>query len=204
MGLLQDAWLAALYDRDIQGLNQLLVDMSARGMPVDQAKREAVALELGQERDAVLAELQVLVPDEAKPRKVYKRKPLNHEELRSEVHTIASDACAYCDARKPNKKHKCWKLKPRTVYVVMEQVEHWIKTLPFKPSTPQLKRFCVLKGYKLPTKFNRDTGETKDTTEETALRRLALKYEAEPVFPLVLKYREVDKVLSTYVGRLVK
>jgi DNA polymerase I-like protein with 3'-5' exonuclease and polymerase domains len=147
MGLLQDTKLADLYTHDLAGLNPLLNAMSQRGMPVDAGRREAVAQALQQERQDVLAQMQLLVPDEARRLKIYKRK----------------------------------------ANVV----------LPFVPSNDQMKRYCQFKGYKLPVRDGRETAD------EAALRRLALKHEADPLFPLILQYRGVDKLLGTYVGRPV-
>ena len=59
--------------------------------------------------------------------------------------------------------------------------------LPFVPSTQQLVTYLKHKGLRVPTKDGRDT------TEETALRRLALANPQDPVLPLVLHYREVEK-----------
>jgi hypothetical protein len=67
--------------------------------------------------------------------------------------------------------------------------------LPFVPSNVQMKRYCSVKHYTLPTRDGRLTAD------ETALRRLALKHETDRLFPLILEYRALDKLLGTYVGR---
>ena len=77
----------------------------------------------------------------------------------------------------------------------------WHRRLPFVPSPKGLLIYFRHKGYKIPQKYNRDTGEKRDTTDETALLRIALTHE-DPVCAAVLRYRDVDKQLSTYVGRL--
>ena len=75
MGLLHDAGLADFYQHDIHDLNTLLDAMSRRGMPIDEQARLELVAELQAELDATMAHIQALVPDECKPKKVYKRKP---------------------------------------------------------------------------------------------------------------------------------
>ena len=61
------------------------------------------------------------------------------------------------------------------------------QVLPFVPSPTQVVTYLKSVGIKVPQRDGRDT------TEETALRRLALRHPADPVLPLVLYYREVEK-----------
>ena len=42
----------------------------------------------------------------------------------------------------------------------------------------------------------------KRTTDETALRSLMLKYPHDPLYPLVLDIREVQKLAGTYIGKM--
>src|SRR3990167_6283901 len=59
--------------------------------------------------------------------------------------------------------------------------------LSFVPSPQQLVIYLKHQGLRVPKKDGRDT------TEETALRRLALANPQDPVLPLVLQYRSIDK-----------
>ena len=75
MGLLHDAGLSDFYQRDIHNLNPLLDAMSQRGVPVDEQARQMLVTELQADLDTTMAQIQALVPDACKPKKVYKRKP---------------------------------------------------------------------------------------------------------------------------------
>ena len=175
MGLLQDAKLDHLYDQDLAGLNPLLDAMSQRGMPVDGERRLAVAQALQQERAVVLAEMQLWVPRIARRLKIWKKKRTGPTIVPFPM-TITKRATKKLPERQ-------------------EEVEWYEEALPFTPSNDQMKRYAKFKGYKLPVRDGRETAD------ETALRRLALRHETDALFPLILKYRELDKILSTYVGR---
>ena len=215
MGLLQDAKLDRLYEQDIAGLNPLLDAMSQRGMPVDGERRLAVAQALQQERAAVLVEMQTLVPDEARRMKVCKRCPTQHGPLcsvgqyagdqimpcdcwlttpRESSSTVNIWVCCACGQQRVTKTHPCLKRGEVRMRVAVPAMV-WAYPLSFTPSNDQMKRYCKVKGYKLPVKDGRETAD------ETALRRLALKHETDALFPLILKYRELDKLVGTYVGR---
>jgi len=75
MALLDDAGLRDFYDRDVWGLNDLLIQMGQRGMPIDEDVRRTAALELDAERTEVLAQIQSLMPTVCHPVKIYKKKP---------------------------------------------------------------------------------------------------------------------------------
>ena len=224
MGLLHDAGLADFYLQDIHGLNPLLIAMSQRGMPLDQATREGAAKALEVERHAVLAEINQLIPLECCPKKVYKKRPqrtcpwcgeacaqlwcgqceralLYEPNLAVTQIAVTMTHCAYCAARRPNKKHTCWKNKPVQIVSCHETQEVYIKRLPFVLSPKGLLTYLAFKGYTTPKKYDRATGEKRATTDEAALLRLALTHEADPIFHLVLTYRDYEKQLSTYVGR---
>jgi len=187
-GLLPEAGLAEVYARDVQGLNALLMAMGQRGLPVDQAARADVAHHLSTERQHVLAAMQALVPPNAKRTKIWKRrKPSWGETLPETVKVRMVERIARAT-------------KTRPARTVVE--EQYREQLPFVPSNTQLKAYAKVKGYRLPTVTDRDTGQTRETADEAALRRLALTHEQDPLFPLVLRYRELDRWLGTYVGRL--
>ena len=186
-GLLPEAGLAEVYAKDVQGLNALLIALDQRGLPVDHTARVDVAHQLSTERQQVLAAMQALVPPNAKRTKIWKRRKPSWGEILPktvEVQTVERIARA---------------TKTRPARAVIET--HYREQLPFVPSNSQLKAYAKVKGYRLPTVTDRYTGQTRETADEAALRRLALKHEQDPLFPFVLRYRELDRWLSTYVGR---
>ena len=201
MGLLHDAGLAEVYANDLAALNPLLDAMSQRGMPVDGAVRLRIALGLQEQRQAVLNRLQALIPPECCPTKVYKKRPIDMTAVTCTQTTVMRTYCAYCLAYRPNKKHTCFKAQEPKYEAHQEQAEVWVKRLPFVISPKGLLTYFTHKGYPTPKKYDRATGERRDTTDEAALLRMALKEENDPVLPLVLQYRDYDKQLSTYIGR---
>ena len=201
MGWLRNAGLADIYTRDIHGLNPLLDAMGHRGMPISADRRLEAAHQLEQERAQVMAELQALVPVVCCPTKVYKRQPtVTVPNVTVTQTAVVRTYCAYCGAARPNKRHTCWKTQEPKGVAREEQALVWIQQLPFVPSPKGLLTYFKHQGYKAPQKYNRDTGEKRDTTDEAALLCMALTHE-DPVCALVLRYRGVEKLLGTYVGR---
>ena len=192
MGLLQQAGLATLYARDIAGLNPLLDAMSQRGMPVEAEGRAAVSRQLSEARHIVWTDMQALVPPEARRMKIYKRLRPGCDERPTTANVWV---CGGCGQERVTKTHPCVKNGAARVQQ-RRAVTEWVQPLPFTPSNDQMKRYAKFKGYKLPVRDGRETAN------ETALRRLALRHETDALFPLILRYRELDKLLGTYVGRL--
>ena len=170
-------------------------------MPVDGAVRLRIALGLRQQRQAVLDRLQALIPPEVCPTKTYKKPPKDMTGVAITAIDTMTTFCAYCAARRPNKKHVCWKGQPIKGMAMREVVKVYIKRLPFVISPKGLLTYFKFKGYPTPKKYDRATGLRRDTTDEAAVLRLALKEETDPILPLILQFRDFDKQLSTYIGR---
>jgi len=197
MGLLHDAGLAEFYQRDIHALNPLLEAMSRRGMPVDESQRLAAAQAVQVKRTETLTRLRALIPPEICPKNVYKKQPTKTVATTAITVTVQVPYCLACGARRPNRKHPC----QAQIELREEQQMQYEVRLPFVPSPKGLLAYLRYKGYSVPKKYDRATGEKRATTDEAALLRLALQHEADPIFALVLEYRDCDKQLSTYLGR---
>ena len=202
MGLLHDAGLAAVYEQDIFGLNDLLDKLGERGLPIDQQRRLFVAAELGEQRLELLKKMELLLPLNSKRFKVRKTEPKVEGWIEGSVIRLVR-TCTVCNALKPNKKHPCRKLESFSEELVEVVVKEWCFPIPFTPSLDMLKRYCLAKGYKVPTKRDKQTGQIRQTMDETAIRRMALSHSDDQLFALVLEYREKDKQLGTYTGRIV-
>ena len=187
MGLLHDRGLAAVYEQDIFGLNPLLVAMGQRGMPVDERKRREAAEVLSSKRIQILDNLNQLIPDACKPLKIWKKK-------RKEWGLVLPAHIAIERIRVSKRATK--KLPERVV-----EVDTYHERLAFNPSPKQLQRYMRFRGYPLPKRTDRFSGQSKVYLDEATVRRLALKYEDDRVWVLVLQYRDADKQLSTYLGR---
>ena len=204
MGLLHDAGLATVYERDIHGLNDLLNKMGERGLPIDQQKRLAVATELGEQRAALLIEMEALLPPKGRRYQSRKTRPKVLDGWVEFEMEVEGFTCGYCSKWNPNKKHPCFKTQPVWKHNATKFTTGWQKPIPFTPSLDMLKRYCLAKGYKIPTRRYKQTGLIRQTMDETAIRRMALSHPDDKLFGLVLEYREKDKQLGTYTGRIVE
>lgn len=75
-----------------------------------------------------------------------------------------------------------------------------VTTLPFNPeSTEQLKAYIRLMGHKMPTRTDRNTGETKEVTEKKFIIVLSRQYPTS-IYVDVLRHKQLQKLLSTYVA----
>lgn len=197
-----------LYERDVFGLNPILIFMSDKGMPIDMQKRKEASLKCMELKEAVRVKLNEAAA-QARPNKVLVRKPKdieNYEEI-----TVEGEErfCSDCGAKNVSKKHPCFKVgnapgevplgEPRTRMV---PITGWTRPLDFKPSQPGLIRYAQYRGYKLISRWDKATSSRKTSMDETAVRQYALKYPTDPLWPLVLEERELNKLLGTYIGRL--
>lgn len=72
----------------------------------------------------------------------------------------------------------------------------------FKPnSRNQVLEYIKWKGYKVPKKRDRTTGEEKETTSKDELYHIAEEHPEDPFLKLVVLYRELDHLESTYIGK---
>ena len=191
MGLLQDASLADFYTTDLHAINPLLEAMGQRGMSVDPTVRASLAAELHTKLAETLTRLRALIPPECCPTKIYKRQPVPALDTFVVTHTVIQRYCTYCTVARPNKRHTCFKTHPALAHVGERVVDvpQWVRSLPFVPSPNGLLTYIKHKGYALPSKYNRKTGERRETSDEAALLRLALTTE-DPVLAAVLEYRD--------------
>jgi DNA polymerase I-like protein with 3'-5' exonuclease and polymerase domains len=78
----------------------------------------------------------------------------------------------------------------------------YYRLAPFKPSRDQLIRYQGVMGRIVPMTKDKKTGKMKPTMDEKAIEQLSAKHPEDPLYPLVLLYREIDKIAGTYVGRI--
>lgn len=85
--------------------------------------------------------------------------------------------------------------KIKTGKSIITEVERWCHLIPFVPSHDQMLRYCKFFNY--PISKHRKT--KKDTIDEKALKHL-LRETGDPIFDLDLKYQEIQKIDTTYLG----
>lgn len=205
--------LWSLYERHIVRLFPLLARLSDRGMPIDNARREEFAMRLSGEWLAALNEMEDVVPHEARTiAHVYAGAPPKGVAItyvrpgKRQVYT-----CSRCFAGSPTKAHFRTIKRPTAkrpqnpcagatkVLREVDVVEHY-RLHPFRPSPTQLQLYCQVRKIK-PPRARRDDGSWGVTFNEDAIRRLALQHPEDKLFPIILKYRKVDKLAGTYIGR---
>lgn len=207
--LLQSAGMWDLYWRDIHKLNEILIYMSDQGMPIDPVKRMEASVKLGELKETCRVKMNEAA-SKARPSKVYSQARFSEGLQEIEVEK-EENFCSECQKRVPGQgsKHPHFRCGVAEGEVPLGalgkrvvKVRAWIKPLDFKPSQKGMKRYVEYKGYKLITRWDRDSGTRKASMDENNIRKYALRHVEDPLFPLVLEYRELDKLLGTYVGRL--
>lgn len=202
--LLKQSGAWTVYERDVFGLNPLLIRMSAEGMPVDDQTRQDTSIQLKDISDGLQLKLNDIAA-EVKPTKLYKK---YREGLEETTYTQSEAYCTEC-GKKANKKHihfKCGEAPGEVPLGELGQREvsrvGYIQPLDFTPSPKGLINYATAKGYRLITRWDKAEGRRKTPMDETAIRLYALRNPLDPLWPVVLEDREVGKLLSTYVGLL--
>ncbi len=204
-----------VYERDVLELNPVLRAMEERGVPVDEEVRYDKAVKLAALQGEVWKEMEGLVPREARrwePRQGFTREPEDKAGLIQITVDIPVPRCDRCGLVAPLKPHFRTFKKPTAkrpqnpcggggVVTSVEAVSRWARLVPFKPSRTQLLRYQDVMGRPTPMTRDKKSGLMKPTMNEQAIRKLMGKYKDDRLYPAVLRYRELDKLAGTYIGR---
>lgn len=212
-----------VYQRDVLDLEPILVHMTSSGMPIDQEVRLDRALQLAERQTETLAKIESLVPIAARrygPKEGFKKEPEDTTDLIVINVEAEVKRCSKCRIVNPTKPHFTKKTiaYPGTagrkkgervnnpcfggeVVTTTETVSRYARLEPFKPSREQLIRYQQVTNRTIPTKYDKKQGKSKQTMDEKAIKKLIGKYPLDPLYPLVLEYRELDKIAGTYIGR---
>lgn len=207
-GELRKASLWDVYQRDVVDLEPVLTYMSAKGMPIDWEIRVDRALKLEDKRKEVLGQLESKTPEEArKIEHIYEREPKDTSNCRSRPGFRGIPVCDRCGLEKPRKDHFKRFVKKQNpcagggVREVVREVAEWYRLGEFTPSRDQLIRYHQVLKRPLPMTFDKKSRKKKVSFAEKQLKDLIIKYPDDKLYPLVLQYREIDKLAGTYVGR---
>ncbi len=173
------------YERHVLGLEPLLSRMSQRGLPIQDDKRREFAVELDRELERIDAEIQKIVPDEIKnvhPKDGYKKDP--PDAVLGGATTHQNEPATWAK--------RMFKVVGKDLRE--QEVERWVKVLPFKASSQQLVRYMKHHGHPVPS--NQKTG--RDTTAHRELERLEKKTK-DPLYRQVIEARGVGIMRSTFV-----
>lgn len=220
---LRKAGLWEVYERDVVKLDPILHFMTEQGMPIDEDVRYDRASRLAERQTKVLSEIESRVPIEARrysPKQGYTKDPENVEGCVRIVVPVMVKRCEKCGLLNPTKPHRDKKTigKPGSpgrkkqdrmvnpclgagVVEGVEDVARWARLDPFKPSREQLIRYQELNNRIVPTIWDKKLGRRKVSMDEKSIKTLMGKYPLDPIYPLVLEYRAIDKLAGTYVGR---
>lgn len=213
------------YERHVRRLNPILVRASHRGLPVDDRGRAALRAALVDVRDHVRGEIQALVPPEVlklEPKQGYAKTPprvkdllrIHHQQpgkVLEEIQTDGSGQRFRFVARSIDLIEKAEGLDftepqgslaliPAPIHKAVED-QRWFREYLFNPgSWQQVLRYIKARHHPVPKdpKKQDARGEPKETTEKKGLERLGNKTN-DPVYGMIIDYREHDKLIGTYV-----
>lgn len=198
----------SVYKNDVLDLEPILAHMSACGMPIDAAVREDRAIKLAERQNDVLVQLELLYPAQArKVAHIYKNPPKDLTGLSTRPAVITQNVCSVCGLVKPPKAHfrvLKKKLNPCAHGGAVERdVEgiQYFRLAPFRPSRNQLVAYQAALKRLVPTQWDGKLGKRKPSMNEKSIKSLMAKYPLDKFYPLVLEYRELDKLAGTYIGR---
>lgn len=174
------------YRKHVVEIEPVLQGISRRGMNRDEEEIAILKSELQLELKKLQAELTALIPRECRKFKDYKKEPKTVKILRLDLGGLHADQ---------------EELAKRAAEQGYERIQEptgaawWRRWESFSPSNQQLQEYCKAKGYKIP---KHPKGE-KPTMNEWALRGLA-KATKDPVFEISLRYRDAQKIETTYLS----
>lgn len=210
-GELRRTGLWEVYQRDVLDLDPILVFMQQRGMPVDQEIRLDRAQRLAGALTETKLRMETTVPLESRRiAHVYKTKPKDTTALLSRPGTCDITVCSVCGAEKPGKPH-FRVLKKRanpcasgTLRRCVVSCDEFYRLSDFSPSRDQLVRYHQHLKRPLPMVYDKKTRKRKVSFGERQLKDLMGKFPTDELYPAILRYRELDKIAGTYVGRPVE
>jgi DNA polymerase I-like protein with 3'-5' exonuclease and polymerase domains len=208
-----------VFQRHMVELDVILEGMTSKGLRIDQAAREEASVSLATTLTGFRQHMQEVVPLAAKRLKGYKKAPKGVEwsigdpappgYVVKALPTVRKQ-CSICGTDSPTKPHfktlkKPTAKRPQNPCAGGEvvEVEMLWPTLSrielFVPSVHQLTTYASACGHRLQMTKVRGKASTV-TFDDHALKALMKAYPTDRLYPLVRDYREVEKLLSTYVG----
>jgi uracil-DNA glycosylase family 4 len=197
-----------IYMQDVVMLEPILVHMQSHGMPVDADIRLDRAIKLEQKLGEAHQAMTAAVPLGARRIAiVYARTPSDTTQLLSRPGVRVVPTCPVCGLDSPPKAHfktfkrkvnPCAGAEPRPV---RRDVQEYYRLAEFTPSREQLTRYHELLGRPLPRVRDKKTRQMKVSFGEKQIKELRIKYADDPLYPLILEHRKLDKLAGTYIGR---
>ena len=193
--LLQDNMLD-VYERHIVSVGDITQRMSQAGVLVDRDRQAVLSIDLGLALANVEAQMQVVAPAEIRalnPKFGFVKTPKDTTGLVQRPFTVTDKFCP-CGQFRPTKPHLkgCGGVE---AVVETRTILRWVEQERFVPSTPALIRYAKYRNHKVYTNYI--TNAT--TMDDEAIAKLRKRYPKDPLYPLVLDHRDIQKEKSTYV-----
>lgn len=185
-----------VYEKHVVELNRVLTYMSRKGVIRDEVMRSGAEQQLQDLLDVTELQMEAAVPRAARRMKVYKKQPkVMTDDIVAEEQPQPVKVCELCGEIKPGKKHGS--VCSGTTILVDFPTKVWLKPLDFKVSKLGLTNYQRSLQHQAIT----DRITRKTTYDESAMMKLILKYPNDLLYPLILQHRELQKLLSTYIGQ---
>jgi uracil-DNA glycosylase family 4 len=201
--LLKDVGMWKLYQEQIVDCEPIFQRMHQAGMPIDVTLRRTHAATLDARLVDLDTQIQDVVPLMLKPKKRYKQVERGERKFPDGYPVsvpVEVQRCPQCGQEgRIGNRHPCVRADS-SLLIETHTVTgtEWEVALPFVTSWQSIQRWQDFQGHQAIRRRG------KRTTDETALRALLLKHPEDPLYPLVLDYREVQKLIGTYIGKLVR
>lgn len=205
-------------------LRPALAEMEDEGLPIDDERRQALAVTLDAAIVQMGKEIAAMAPGLGKvhPKEGYKGVPPEMKPFINNLDpTILATEMARDRIQVIRKKDKWGEVKEDVdIYhyevrnfeeavegengLAIAKVDHWCRVYDFNPNSPdQLKAYMRSKGHTVPKSREVDEqGNRKDTTSKKELVRLASKH-GDLLYLRAIEFREMSKAKSTYVDGFV-
>lgn len=187
-----------IFERHVIELNRVLAYMSGKGVMLDQTERKKAEEKLQTLLDVTEIKMEAAVPKEARRVKIYKKAPKDVSGMDQIEKSYPVPVCLVCGELRPRRtthSRLCSNDGAQYGHIDVPSLV-WAKPLGFKVSKLGLSNYQkVLQHQAILSRK-----EKKVTFDENAILKLVKKYPHDQLYPLILEHREVQKLLSTYVG----
>ena len=198
-----------VFERHVMKLNKVLNYMRDKGVILDEAARNEAERRVKDVQDETNKKIQIAA-EPVKIYKIYKRTPPDTTGMVQKPDIVKTKQCPNCQEidvlmghyksigkkrlKDGEAENPCHGFKSDTVQV---KKMLWAKPLEFKLSAKALTRYAQLNNHRTIT-----NPKTKAITfDKEAIMSLNLIYPDDPLYTQIGKFREAQKLHSTYIGK---
>lgn len=197
--LLHESGLWQVYQEQVCDVNRVLDYMTVQGVPTNTTRREASAQLLSDKIAVCGARIQEVVPADLQPVVWKARKTALTTHTRTIDDPKGTHVCSACGKNPATKIHA--KVCGHADTCVRTVVQYGQQKL-FNPSSwQQIQAYMRYRGHPLVMAGTRH--HKKATTDVKAMKTLMGKFPDDPLYPLLMEWRVLNKLAGTYIGRFV-